>query len=129
MAELWHWNAPRLAAAFGGGEVSPVEVAKSLLGRIAKLDSKVNAYCLIDEPTTLAQARASEERWKKNAALSPLDGVPVAVKDILLTRGWQTLRGSRFTDPNQSWNDDAPVVARLAPDHEKPVLARKRIAK
>jgi aspartyl-tRNA(Asn)/glutamyl-tRNA(Gln) amidotransferase subunit A len=113
MAELWHWNAPRLAAAFASSEVSPVEVAKSLLARIATLDSKVNAYCLIDEPTTLAQARASEERWKKNAALSPLDGVPVAVKDILLTRGWPTLRGSRFTDPNQPWNDDAPVVARL----------------
>ncbi|MBN9545871.1 MAG: amidase [Alphaproteobacteria bacterium] len=113
MAELWHWNAPRLSTAFGSGEVSPVEVAKSLLARIAALDSKVNAYCLIDEPTTLAQARASEERWTKKAALSPLDGVPVAVKDILLTRGWPTLRGSRFTDPNQAWNDDAPVVARL----------------
>jgi aspartyl-tRNA(Asn)/glutamyl-tRNA(Gln) amidotransferase subunit A len=113
MAELWQWNAPRLSAAFGNGEVSPVEVARSLLARIAVLDAKVNAYCLIDEPTTLAQARASEERWKRKAPLSPLDGVPVAVKDILLTRGWPTLRGSRVTDPGQAWNDDAPVVARL----------------
>ncbi|MES2254828.1 MAG: amidase [Pseudomonadota bacterium] len=113
MAELWQWNAPRLSAAFGSGEVSPVEVATSLLGRIAALDAKVNAYCLIDEPITLGQARASEDRWKKNTPLSPLDGVPVAVKDILLTRGWPTLRGSRFTDPGQAWNDDAPVVARL----------------
>jgi aspartyl-tRNA(Asn)/glutamyl-tRNA(Gln) amidotransferase subunit A len=113
MAELWQWNAPRLSAAFGSGEVSPVEVATSLLGRIAALDAKVNAYCLIDEPITLAQARASEDRWKRNTPLSPLDGVPVAVKDILLTRGWPTLRGSRFTDRGQAWNDDAPVVARL----------------
>ncbi|MEP6829850.1 MAG: amidase [Rhizomicrobium sp.] len=113
MAELWQWNAPRLSAAFRSGEISPVEVTASLLARIAALDAKVNAFCLIDAPTTLAQARASEERWKKKAPLSPLDGVPVAVKDILLTRGWPTLRGSRFTDPNQAWNDDAPVVARL----------------
>src|SRR3569832_327690 len=113
MAELWQWNAPRLSAAFASGEASPVEVAKSLLDRIAALDSKVNAYCLIDEPATLAEARTAEVRWTKNAALSPLDGAPVAVKDILLTRGWPTLRGSRGTDPNQAWNDDAPVVARL----------------
>src|SRR3569832_292242 len=107
MAELWHWNAPRLTAAFRSGEASPVEVAKSLLARIAALDSMVNAYCLIDEPATLAQARASEERWKKNAALSPLDGVPETVKDILLTRGWTTMRGSRVTDTNPARNDDA----------------------
>ncbi len=89
MAELWQWNAPRLSAAFGSGEVSPVEVATSLLRRIAALDTQVNAYCLIDEPATLAQARASEERWKKNAPLSPLDGVPVAVKDVIVTMsGW-----------------------------------------
>ena len=45
--------------------------------------------------------------------MSPLDGVPVAVKDILLTRGWPTLRGSRTIDPSQAWNEDAPAVARL----------------
>ncbi len=113
MTELWQWNAPRLSAAFGKRETSPVEVTKSLLTRIAKLDAKVNAFCLIDETTTLAQARASEERWAKNAPLSPLDGVPVAVKDILLTRGWPTLRGSRTIDPNQPWEQDSPAVARL----------------
>ncbi len=113
MAELWQWNAPLLAAAFARREVSPVEVAQSLFARIGALDAKVNAFCLIDEPETLAQARASQARWVKNAPLSPLDGVPVAVKDLLLTRGWPTLRGSRSVDPNQPWNDDAPVVARL----------------
>jgi aspartyl-tRNA(Asn)/glutamyl-tRNA(Gln) amidotransferase subunit A len=113
MAELWQWNAPRLSAAFKARETSPVEVAEGLLARIARLDKKVNAFCLIDEPVTLAQARASQERWMKNAPLSPLDGVPVAVKDLFLTRGWPTLRGSRTIDPNQPWNDDAPAVARL----------------
>ncbi|HKD46342.1 MAG TPA: amidase [Rhizomicrobium sp.] len=113
MAELWQWNAARLSNAFAAHEASPVEAARALLARIAMLDKKTNAFCLIDEPTTLDQARAAEARWIKNAPLSPLDGVPVAVKDIFLTRGWPTLRGSRAIDPKQPWNDDAPVIARL----------------
>ena len=113
MSEPWHWNAPQLSAAFGRREISPVEVASALLARIKKLDSQVNSFCLIDEATTLDQAQASEERWLKGAALSPLDGVPVAVKDLLLTRGWPTLRGSRAIDPDQAWDLDSPVIARL----------------
>jgi len=113
MTELWQWNAPRLSKAFAAHETSPVEVTRALLARIAKLDQKTNAFCLIDEPATLEQARAAEARWMTNAPLSPLDGVPVAIKDLFLTRGWPTLRGSRTIDPNQPWNDDAPVIARL----------------
>lgn len=113
MTELWQWNAPRLAKAFAARETSPVEVARALLARIATLDKKTNAFCLVDEATTLEHARAAEARWMKNAPLSSLDGVPVAVKDLFLTRGWPTLRGSRIIDPHQSWNDDAPAIARL----------------
>jgi aspartyl-tRNA(Asn)/glutamyl-tRNA(Gln) amidotransferase subunit A len=113
MSEPWHWNAPRLSAAFQGKEISPVEVSEALLARITRLDSKVNSFCLIDEGTTMDQAQASEERWLKGAPLSPLDGVPVAVKDLLLTRGWPTLRGSRTIDPNQVWDQDSPAIARL----------------
>ena len=113
MVELWQWNAPRLSAAFASREVSPVEVAETLLARIAARDTDINAFCLIDEPTTLAQARAAEARWMQKAPLSPLDGVPVAVKDLFLTRGWPTLRGSRAIDPGQVWDQDAPAVARL----------------
>ena len=42
-----------------------------------------------------------------------LDGVPVSVKDIVLTRGWPTLRGSRTVNPKQDWAEDGPSVARL----------------
>ena len=45
--------------------------------------------------------------------MGPLDGVPVSIKDILLTRGWPTLRGSKTVDPAGPWIDDAPAVARL----------------
>ena len=41
------------------------------------------------------------------------DGVPATAKDLILAKGWPTLRGSRTTDPNQVWDEDAPPVARL----------------
>ncbi len=113
MADIAEMDAPELSGRFHGKMLSPVDVAKTLLDRIGKLDGTVNAFCLIDAETTLAQAKASETRYMKGESLSPLDGIPVAVKDLLWTRGWPTLRGSRAINPNQPWNEDAPAVARL----------------
>ena len=106
-------TAAELSAAYATNRLSPVEVAETLLSRIEALDPKINAFCLVDRETAGAQARAAEARWRTGAALSPLDGVPMAVKDILLTKGWPTLRGSRTVDPKGPWNEDAPTVARL----------------
>jgi aspartyl-tRNA(Asn)/glutamyl-tRNA(Gln) amidotransferase subunit A len=61
----------------------------------------------------LASAHASEARWQKGVPADILDGVPVSIKDLILTKGWPTLRGSRTVDPKQAWDVDAPVVARL----------------
>ena len=113
MADLAALNAADLSAGFAAREFSPVEVIKALLARIESLDKSINAFCLLDETATLAQAQASQARWQKGAPLSALDGVPVAIKDLLLTKGWPTLRGSKAIDPQQAWNDDAPAVARL----------------
>ena len=113
MADLAALNAADLSAGFAAREFSPVEVTKALLARIESLDKSINAFCLLDETATLAQAQASQMRWQKGAPLSALDGVPVAIKDLLLTKGWPTLRGSKVIDPQQAWNDDAPAVARL----------------
>jgi len=71
-------TAAELSAAYATKELSPVEVTEALLGRIEALDAQVNAFCLIDAPTTLKQAEESEERWMAGEPLSPLDGVPVA---------------------------------------------------
>jgi aspartyl-tRNA(Asn)/glutamyl-tRNA(Gln) amidotransferase subunit A len=113
MADIAAMNAPELSGHFHGKTLSPVEVTKTLLNRIASLDGNVNAFCLIDAEATLAQAKASEARYMKGESLSALDGVPVAIKDLLWTRGWPTLRGSRAINPGQPWNEDAPAVARL----------------
>ena len=113
MSEPHEMTAAELSAAYASKELSPVEVTESLLGRIEGLDAEINAFCLIDAPTTLAQAEASEERWMAGEPLSPLDGVPVGVKDLLLTKGWATRRGSLTVDPKGPWDEDAPIVARL----------------
>ena len=113
MSEL-HWmSATQLIAAYRSKDLSPVEVAEYLLGRIEALDARINAMCLIDAETTLAQARASEDRWMNGEPQGLLDGVPVAIKDLVLSKGWPTLRGSKTVDPKQAWDDDAPSVARL----------------
>jgi aspartyl-tRNA(Asn)/glutamyl-tRNA(Gln) amidotransferase subunit A len=106
-------NAAELSAAYAARKLSPVEAARVLFDRIGKLGPSVNAFCFIDEAASMSEARASETRWTKGEPLSALDGVPVAIKDLLLTKGWPTLRGSRTVDPNQRWNEDAPAVARL----------------
>ncbi|MDE2465331.1 MAG: amidase [Alphaproteobacteria bacterium] len=111
--EIHEMGALELSAAFARHEVSPVEAAQSCLARIAAFDARINAFCHLDDALSLAQAEASQERWMAGAPLSPLDGVPVAIKDLLLTKGWPTRRGSRTVDPNGPWLEDAPSVARL----------------
>jgi aspartyl-tRNA(Asn)/glutamyl-tRNA(Gln) amidotransferase subunit A len=113
MSEPHEMTAAELSSAYASKELSPVEVTETLLGRIEALDAEVNAFCLIDAHTTLAQAEASQERWLAGTPLSPLDGVPVAVKDLLLTKGWATRRGSLTVDADGPWTEDAPAVARL----------------
>jgi len=105
--------ATELLERFRRRAVSPVEVVDAVLATIDRADSELNAFCLVDPEQARAAARASEGRWERGGPCGLLDGVPVAIKDLLLTRGWPTLRGSLAIDPEQSWDDDAPSVARL----------------
>jgi aspartyl-tRNA(Asn)/glutamyl-tRNA(Gln) amidotransferase subunit A len=98
---------------YRSGQASPVEATQAVLARISERDPALNAFCIVDADRALASARASEARWQKSAPMDILDGVPVSIKDLILTRGWPTLRGSRTVDPQQSWDIDAPVTARL----------------
>ncbi|MEN2975850.1 amidase [Tistrella bauzanensis] len=102
-----------LAAAYAARALSPVEVAQACLDRARAVQPTLNPCAFIDDETTLAAARQSEARWMRQAALGPLDGVPATIKDLLLSAGWPTLRGSRAIDPDQPWDEDSPPVARL----------------
>ena len=111
--EISFMPATRLLALYRDKQLSPVEVTEDTLRRLEAYESAVNAFVLYDPETALAMARASEARWMKGEPRGLLDGVPVALKDTLLTRGWPRLLGSRTIDPNQAWDEDAPVPARL----------------
>jgi aspartyl-tRNA(Asn)/glutamyl-tRNA(Gln) amidotransferase subunit A len=92
---------------------SPVEVAGAVLKRIEALNPTLNAFNLVAGDEALESARQAEARWMSGSATGLLDGVPVSIKDIVLTRGWPTLRGSKAVDAKGPWQDDAPATARL----------------
>lgn len=112
-ADLCFMTAADLVKAYAARRLSPVEVTQALLMRLDALNPKLNAYNLIDGASALEDAKASETRWRAGKPLSPVDGVPASIKDIILTRGWPTLRGSKTVDEKQDWAEDAPVTARL----------------
>jgi aspartyl-tRNA(Asn)/glutamyl-tRNA(Gln) amidotransferase subunit A len=111
--DLCSLSATDLLRLYRTRKASPVEATRAVLARIDKLNPVLNCFCLVDAKAALASAKASEARWRKGDPKGLLDGVPVSIKDLLLTRGWPTLRGSRTIHPQGPWNDDAPAVARL----------------
>lgn len=116
-------TATELLAEYRAGRLSPVAATEDALARIAEADSEVNAFCLVDADSARKAAAESEERWRRGEPHGLLDGVPVSVKDILLTRGWPTLRGSNTIDPDQLWDVDAPSVARLR-EHNAVIIGK-----
>jgi aspartyl-tRNA(Asn)/glutamyl-tRNA(Gln) amidotransferase subunit A len=111
--DLCSLTAVELLGLYRRKKVSPVEATKAVLERIKRLNPVLNAFCVVDEKQAIQSATRSEKRWLKGEPKGLLDGVPASIKDLLVTKGWPTLRGSRTVDPKQPWNDDAPAVARL----------------
>ncbi len=115
--DLTQCPAHELIGLYRSGQASPVEATQAVLSRIDRLNPQLNAFCLVDADAALSAARASEARWQAHrcsgAPVGELEGVPTSIKDLILTRGWPTLRGSRTIDPKQPWDIDAPATARL----------------
>ncbi|MBW0115672.1 amidase [Pseudonocardia abyssalis] len=116
-------TAVELLAAYRSGELSPVEATRDALDRIETYDPVVNAFCLVQADEAQAAAKESEARWQRGEPEGSIDGVPTSVKDLLLTAGRPTLRGSRTIDPAGPWEVDAPAVARLR-EHNAVILGR-----
>jgi aspartyl-tRNA(Asn)/glutamyl-tRNA(Gln) amidotransferase subunit A len=112
MAELTRSTAAELGRLVAAGEVSAVEVARAHLDRIGEVDPKVHAFLHVDSDGALAAAGAVDRARAGGAPLGPLAGVPVAVKDVLTTRGLPTTCGSRIL---AGWRPpyDATIVARM----------------
>ena len=112
-ANLLAMSVTELTQEYKKGEASPVEMAHSTLDQIKVHNETLNCVCLIDEEKSIEMAQVSEKRWLEGNPKSPIDGVPVTIKDLTLTKGWPTLRGSKTIDPAGPWNEDAPATARL----------------
>src|SRR5438105_1970801 len=92
--QLTDCTATDLLALYRSGQASPVEATQAVLARIERLNPKLLAYCHVAPEDAVASARASEARWSKRQPIGALDGVPTSIKDLILTKGWPTLRGS-----------------------------------
>ena len=94
------------------GQISSVELTRALLKRIQAVEPRVKAYITVDADAALAQAEESDARSRRGLGRGPLEGIPLALKDILCTRGVLTTCGSRmlhnFVPPY-----DATAVRRL----------------
>ena len=113
MTDLCLMGARDLVAGYAAGDFTPVDAARAALDRIESFDDQVNAFVLVDESNALAMAEASAARYAAGETLGPADGVPVSIKDMFLTRGWPTVRGSHLIDAGGEWSEDAPATARL----------------
>ena len=87
-----------MAAALAAKELSSVEATKEHLARIEKLDKEINAYIKVTPETALAAAEAADKRRAAGECLGPLDGIPMALKDIICTKGVNTTCASHILE-------------------------------
>ena len=113
MGELHRLSMAELGRLIAKKDVSPVEVARAHLDRVAALDGKLKAFITVCADQALEAARAAERAVVAGEALGTLHGVPYGPKDLYDTRGIRTTGGSKIL-ADRVPDKDATVVARLA---------------
>lgn len=112
MAELHELSAAQLTRLYATGAVSPLEVTRAVIAHIARWEPRLCALYAYDPEGALGQARESEARWRAGQALSPLDGVPLTLKENIATKGVPLPAGTAATELVPA-AEDAPPAARL----------------
>ena len=110
MAEAFELTSTEAARRMRRGELSPVELVKSLLKRIDGLESRLKAWVFVDRDGALLEAEAKEAELASGASLGPLHGVPVGLKDIYHNAGIPTTACSK-------------VYADFVPDYDATTVA------
>src|SRR5690625_3396801 len=111
-AELTAKTAAQLARALHSGEISAREVTQAHLDRIEAVDPQLNAFLHVDAEGALATAADVDERRARGEQLAPLAGVPVALKDVVVTKDVPTTAASKILE---GWIPpyDATIVERM----------------
>ena len=112
MSNLIHKTAAELADMLAAGTTTSVEITQAHLDRIAAVDGDLNAFLHVNAAVSLEAAKASDARRAAGAPLSPLDGVPIAIKDVLVTTDMPSTSGSKILE---GWMSpyDATVVTKV----------------
>ena len=113
MTALHDLSGAEVAAQYSAGALSPVDVTRACLERIEAWEPRLNAMYRVDKDVALSAANAAEARWRAKQPLSPLDGVPVTLKENLYTKGDPAPIGTRANDDAPLQAADAPPAARL----------------
>src|SRR6476646_12203738 len=93
-------------------KVSSVELTRAYLDQIEKHDAKIKAFLLVDPDAALARAKEIDDRRAAGKSVGKLGGLPVAIKDVICTKGQKTTCGSKMLE-NFVPPYDATVVRRL----------------
>ena len=110
--DLGYLGIGEAAAALASGELSSLDLTEALLDRIERLNPTLNAYTLVMADSARADARAADSRIAAGRRLGPLDGIPIAIKDVIDTAGVVTTYGSiKYRDHRP--DADAHVVQQL----------------
>ncbi len=112
---LWSLTALELVEGYRRGTFTPLDASHAVLDRLHAVNGKINAVIAWDADAVLRSAAESAERWKQQIPRSPLDGVPISVKDNLYMKGLRATWGSK-------------LLAEFVPDEDEPAVARLRNA-
>ena len=112
MTDLIRLSAAQLAAKLQAKEVTSVEVTQAYLDRIAAVDPVINSFITVTGDDALATAADVDARSAAGEKMHPLAGVPIALKDIVVTKGVQTTVGSKMLE---GWIPpyDATIVEKI----------------
>jgi aspartyl-tRNA(Asn)/glutamyl-tRNA(Gln) amidotransferase subunit A len=112
MTELYQLTIYEAGELLRERKISSVELTQAHLDRIRDVDDKVKAFTLVTDDLALQQAREADQRLKDGLALSPLTGIPLAIKDLICTKGITTSCGSNMLK-NFKPPYDATVMEKL----------------
>ena len=107
---LWQRSATELAAGFAAGGPDPVDIVDAVLARREAVDATLNAVVTLDAAGARKAAGASAARWRERRPLSPIDGVPVTIKDNIPVAGMRSTWGSLLYADHVPERDELPVA-------------------